>query len=1161
MKTGKQTERAEPEDAGRPTLPARPAARAEPETVAAIGDDPGLSSAATVPPLRPAGGGPRSLSDGGVCSTAAELPGRYQPVDPITGRPVATEEQAELAQGGMGRIVCVFDHCAGREVALKERLGAESGEGSSPLTPATMVAGDARFLHEAKLTAQLEHPHIATVYEVGQRLSGRLYYTMKRVRGKTLAACLATCEDLSERLEYLPHYLNVCNAVAFAHQRGVIHRDIKAENIMVGAFGETVLLDWGLAKLISEGEQAEGKTPEVLQDLHRVKIDRAKSLDGQLIGTPLYLSPEQALGRLDLVDSRSDVYGLGVLLYEILAGRRPFDGGPTHRILHQVVAEEPSPVRGIEKRAPRELVDICTTAMNKDRDWRYAHAGQLARAVETFLQGRYVPPPGGSVRAWLRFLWRERRVHLVWLCILVLTVAAAVAAGLWRETVHREGRQRWQERELARNHELARTMQSRDALTTRLLGLETDAHRGTPKGLALAAAALALQDEAPERARYFSEVGARPYGQASMGYTTAAMCMPVRRAPRVDPALPVCLVSTEAHARLWSLDSQRGGVIAPAELDLQPTAAVQLATYLLVGDQRGQIHHVSFDGSVRFTLRLQEGNRVSGIEVSDPREILVAMESGELFLLDREARSVRRRLTSLAARKVRQVTALAGVRGSSTWLVATPRELVSVDVDRDRVRPVASLCGGAEPGAIALHALEAGGVEVAHTCTGADLHLGRLERGGYRELAQRVMSGPGRVTYLAIAARGDGLYFGTARGEIGLWTAVPTGRVQWLTGHQAAVTGLLVLDDGVLTMGADGEAREWRDLSTAVRARVPVRPVAGAVPVAIDDRARVLLRSADRLTLGYLETTEFAPDAATTAMATEVRFASDGHVVYLAPAGQQNGLYRWSPFPGQARGERCSAAVGSTLHMLDRSGQPLLAVVDGGGFQLVDYARCALIGARRQWRQARLTRVVADAHNVQLGLLYDDGWVQIGSAKQGQSSWTRDSGGVVEIAPTGDGRRLVLLDTSGRMSTVDFARPDHQIGPCDGEGLAARDSMGAVTCLGAPRPVALRLMRPHGKERLLLADREQLGLYDLKEGRYAVRVPVPRIAEALVSARGNSLLVKLEDGGWESWPLEEAFSPLTPAILRRTQRATGYLVEGTEPRPLRPEEWIQPMGR
>ncbi len=311
-------------------------------------------------------------------SAGIEVAGRYT-------------DQREHARGGMGRILIAFDEQLGREVAIKELLrGGPEAAGSPstrPLQDSSAIS--VRFIREARITGRLEHPAIVPVHELGVRANGDLYYVMKHVKGVSLAARLLASETLQERLKLLPHVLDVCQAIAYAHSRGVIHRDIKPANIMVGEFGETVVLDWGLARF-KDGEEAEDGEL-LLED--PIPPSRAYSGDtafGQVLGTPAYMAPEQAQGRIDLVDERSDIFGLGALLYTTLTGRAPFQGEDRRHIIEQVLHESPEAIRGIEPAAPAELVAICEKAMAREPMQRYQSAMALADELKLFLNGGLV---------------------------------------------------------------------------------------------------------------------------------------------------------------------------------------------------------------------------------------------------------------------------------------------------------------------------------------------------------------------------------------------------------------------------------------------------------------------------------------------------------------------------------------------------------------------------------------------------------------------------------------------------------------------------------------------------------------------------------------------------------------------------------------------------
>jgi len=335
----------------------------------------------------------------------------------------------EHARGGMGRILMVHDEYLGREIALKELLphmgSSDSGVNADPSEASPVrfsTAVIARFLQEARITGQLEHPSIVPVYELGHRKDGALYYTMKLVRGRSLSKAIREAETLRERLALLPHFIDLCNAIAYAHSRHVVHRDIKPANVMVGEFGETVVLDWGLAKA-RKGHDAHASVIEqsIMSMNLGSEIKSAKTNYGQLLGTPAYMPPEQALGHTDKIDERSDIYSLGVVLYEILTGHLPFKAKTIKDLITHVIYEEPTPIREVEANIPVELAAICERAMRKSPSERYASAKELADEVTRFQSGALVDAYVYSTADLMtRFLQRYRSAIYVAAAAIVL---------------------------------------------------------------------------------------------------------------------------------------------------------------------------------------------------------------------------------------------------------------------------------------------------------------------------------------------------------------------------------------------------------------------------------------------------------------------------------------------------------------------------------------------------------------------------------------------------------------------------------------------------------------------------------------------------------------------------------------------------------------------
>ena len=283
------------------------------------------------------------------------------------------------ATGGIGRVWLARDAQMGRDVALKELRPEQADD----------AVLRARFLREAQITGQLEHPGIVPVYELArQPETGRPFYTMRFVKGRTLSEVAKAWHQQralgqADSLEFstlLNAFVVVCKTIAYAHSRGVIHRDLKGQNVVVGDFGEVVVLDWGLAKLVDQSGEEE-QTPAVSMD-HDASDKMELTLQGDALGTPAYMAPEQAAGRLGLIDRRTDVYGLGAMLYHLLTGQAPFSGGDVNEVLRKVESEEPLSPHQLWTEVPPTLEAACLRALAKQPSARFGAAGELAHAVE-----------------------------------------------------------------------------------------------------------------------------------------------------------------------------------------------------------------------------------------------------------------------------------------------------------------------------------------------------------------------------------------------------------------------------------------------------------------------------------------------------------------------------------------------------------------------------------------------------------------------------------------------------------------------------------------------------------------------------------------------------------------------------------------------------------
>ena len=333
----------------------------------------------------------------------------------------------EIARGGMGAVLRAVDCDIRREVAVKYLLDQ------------TNVAKKARFVEEAQITGQLEHPNIVPIHELGVDGRQRLFFSMKMVKGRSLAQVLDELRQrpAAERDYSLPKLLTVlvgvCNALAYAHSRGVVHRDLKPANIMLGDFGEVYVMDWGLAKVVgreaADATVASMSLPPGAQVLTNRELEPDLTQEGSILGTPVYMPPEQAAGKLADVDQRSDVYALGAILYELLALQPPISREGGHMaILMRVMSgeivppEERAPQRARAGKVPKELAAVALKALARERSQRYPTVESFRHDIERYVEGRSVSAKADTTREMVWKLVKRNKVASAFTLLLAVTI-------------------------------------------------------------------------------------------------------------------------------------------------------------------------------------------------------------------------------------------------------------------------------------------------------------------------------------------------------------------------------------------------------------------------------------------------------------------------------------------------------------------------------------------------------------------------------------------------------------------------------------------------------------------------------------------------------------------------------------------------------------------
>lgn len=527
------------------------------------------------------------------------------------------EVTGELGEGGLGTVLRARDKRLNRWVAIKllRRLSAEHEQ---------------RFFNEAELTARLEHPAIVPVHDVGRWTSGAPFYAMKLVEGKSLSEVISGLPTLLARLPLVTNVLTVCDAIGYAHARGVIHRDLKPSNVMVGPFGETLVIDWGLARDVGAPDSS------------------------NISGTPHYMSPEQASGKA--VDARSDVYALGAMLYEVLSGRPPWEDVPTAEVLARAARGSPPSLEQVTPDAPHELAAIVDKAMSREAAQRYPDARGLGADLRRYLDGQLV----GAYRysRWQRLRRAVSQNKPAAAAIGLGTVALLLVGGLSLSRIITERDLARAARELAeRSRGTAEARRDQLMLAQAQLWLDKDptvafawvrAFAATPSARPESVSAIAVsaisRGVATQLTRGRTRVTLSPDGHTLAGVEKEQLVVwtlsdaharvlgkvPSLAVLRFSPDGKAVLVTEGTLLRRWDLAGQPPQTLFTAPQEL--TALAVSGGAVALGGAEGALW-VSASPGAKFETHPALGSPIKWLEISGARERVLASDADGQFEL------------------------------------------------------------------------------------------------------------------------------------------------------------------------------------------------------------------------------------------------------------------------------------------------------------------------------------------------------------------------------------------------------------------------------------------------------------------------------------------------------------------------------------------------
>ena len=711
-----------------------------------------------------------------LVSAPAEPPSSPLASDLGLANPARYTVRGEVARGGFGVVLRADDQQIGREVALKQLI-----------EPNPSV--EARFIREALITARLEHPGIVPVHEVGRRADGSPYYAMKLLSGRSFKSVLAEATSFEERRLLIGHVIAVADAIAFAHSRRIIHRDLKPANIVVGDYGETVVVDWGLAKNLSEPD--EQRPPAAMPYRTSGRAGDDLTAFGQILGTPAYMPPEQARG--EEVDERADVYSLGAILYHVLAGDPPYRASSTEEILEKVRSEELTPIKERAPRAAEELVAIVQKAMARDAAARYPTASELAKDLRRYqagqLVGAYAYSPLERAAKWVR---RRRTLAAAVAAAFLVAVLGGVAAFV-REQRLRHEEQRARQEAVASAAEARRRLLLQYVDQGRRLLLEDDVLRAA--GWLTAARAGGLDTPA---LRFLAGEVSRPLGAIIARVDHGGWVSNINVSPDGERFLTigdpevVHIWRSADGALVRSLDHRGGAVAAGA---FSPDGK-----QILTASRTGFVR--VWDAATGALIRELPGSpgRTRIAWSPDGQRFVLGFESGELRIIDAASGNLSARSTVHGKRFYAVVFSPDGRR-----LITANADDTARVLDGRTAMPIAELTPADHVLALVF---DPTGDRIATTSLDGKLRVWRSDSGA---LVRVIEGHTGAVRAVAWSPDGRFLATGGADAQARVVDAESGNLVATLTGHVNQVNNVRYNRDGtrLLTASEDGTTRLW----------------------------------------------------------------------------------------------------------------------------------------------------------------------------------------------------------------------------------------------------------------------------------------------------------------------------------------------------------------